>query len=124
VLGGNPFDYSEQIRIQWDEIKHGTMEVKELGPADSADFTATLVHEFGHACTREDDRRRRTAPCDEWASEACADWYAYKWGFGRLIRKHAKTRQLGHHGALPGQTIEIDGARYRMTRAFCYRCLP
>lgn len=91
---------------------------------------ATVAHELGHACTRYRDlQRRRGGPgcylTDEWASELAADWYAYKWGFGRLIAKARKERDWMHHGVGPGQTYSevIDGKEYhyRITRNFVAR---
>ena len=90
----------------------------------SAEFLAsTLAHEFGHACSRWEDLERRQAPSDEWASELTADWYAYKWGFGRLIARQRKTRDHLHHGPGPGETCELGQLdrsmrRFRVTRSF------
>jgi hypothetical protein len=86
-----------------------------------------LAHEFGHACSTSDDRERRNAPEDEWSSELAADWYAYRWGFGRDIARHRKDRRFAHHAVGPGQTIEehVNGAwhRYRVTRNHCMRLI-
>lgn len=84
-----------------------------------------LAHECGHACSTYDDRKRRNAPSDGWCSELAADWYAYRWGFGRDIAKHRKDRLAIHHGPGPGQTAEdyVNGVchTYRVTRNHCMR---
>jgi hypothetical protein len=86
---------------------------------------STFAHELGHAATCQEDRNRRKAPFDEWDSELAADWYAYKWGFGREIARHRKIRDWGHHLTAPGSTFEVghDGKiyHYRITRNFCVR---
>ncbi len=98
-----------------------------LTKVDDDHLLATIAHELGHAATRPIDfeRRERVIRNGEWASEACADYYAYKWGFGRQIRRRASTRDWAHHGVLPGGVIEVKGPtgwiRYRVTRRFYYR---
>jgi hypothetical protein len=87
---------------------------------------ATIAHELGHAMTRYEDIWRRNCSFNsEWASELAADWYAYRWGFGREIAASRKGRHFAHHCVGPGQTIEveIDGGayRYRVTRNFCLK---
>jgi len=87
---------------------------------------AAIAHELGHACTTQEDfEKRKRIIDDEWASESCADYYAYRWGFGREIRRHNKTRYVRHHGGLPGDiiTVGIDDIvlRYRVTRNFYYQ---
>ena len=86
------------------------------------DLPGLLAHELGHAVTRYEDLGRRGALDDEWRSELAADWYAYKWGFGRQIARARKTRHRLHHGPLPGSTFEEshDGKiyYYRITRNF------
>ena len=81
-----------------------------------------IAHELGHAATREEDLERRGALEDEWQSELAADWYAYKWGFGRQIARMRKTRDHMHHGPPPGSTFELPIAgmvnHYRVTRNF------
>ena len=89
---------------------------------DSESMFITIAHEFGHVCTTEKDLARRKAPSDEWASEATADWYVYKWGYGNISRKiHMKyPRDLRHHGAMLGQTFTDNGTTYRLSRNFVY----
>ena len=89
---------------------------------DSESMFVTIAHEFGHVCTTEKDLARRKAPSDEWASEATADWYVYKWGFGSISRKRnvKYPRHLWHHGAMPGQTLEVNDVTYRLSRNFVY----
>ena len=89
---------------------------------DSESMFFTIAHEFGHVCTTEKDLARRKAPSDEWASEATADWYVYKWGYGNISRKtNGKyPRHLWHHGAMPGQTLEVNDVAYRLSRNFVY----
>lgn len=90
---------------------------------DSESMFVTIAHEFGHVCTTELDLSRRNAPSDEWASEASADWYIYKWGYGKSFRKVYKKnpRDLLHHGVMPGQIVTENGATYRLSRNFVYR---
>ena len=89
---------------------------------DSESMFVTIAHEFGHVCTTEKDLARRNAPSNEWASEATADWYVYKWGFGSISRKRnvKYPRHLWHHGAMPGQTLEVNDVVYRLSRNFVY----
>ena len=90
---------------------------------------ATLAHELGHVCSTQSDLDRRTTEDNEWASEGAADWYAYKWGFGKLIARDRRTRDLHHHGWWPGQTFEWPSLdrkwmlRVRITRSFVYRVI-
>ena len=90
---------------------------------DSESMFVTIAHEFGHVCTTEKDLARRNAPSNEWASEATADWYVYKWGFGSISRKRnvKYPRHLLHHGAMPGETLTDNGITYRLSRNFVYR---
>ncbi len=90
---------------------------------DSESMFVTIAHEFGHVCTTKKDLARRKAPSDEWASEATADWYVYKWGYGNIARKmNARyPRHLSHHGAMPGETLTDNGITYRLSRNFVYR---
>jgi hypothetical protein len=100
----------------------GVLFLAEIG--DALSLTATVAHEFGHACSSEPDRRRRGAPSGEWNSEFAADWYAYKWGFGRLIARDWRTRDRKHHGPGPGRCIAINGTRFRVSRRFVVHELP
>jgi hypothetical protein len=81
---------------------------------------AVVAHALGHVCTRKNDFFERDGLDAEWASEVCADFYAYRWGFGRNIGQHRRSRSFGHHGPGPGQefTAEHEGIvrRYRVTR--------
>jgi hypothetical protein len=99
----------------------GTLYVAEHHP----DLIATVAHELGHAATRWEDTTRRGGPSDEWKSELAADWYAYRWGFGRAIARGRKTRAWLHHLGGPGFRFseDADGVRYhyRITRHFCIR---
>jgi len=67
-----------------------------------------IAHELGHVATREEDLERRGPASDERRSELAADWYAYKWGFGKDIGKHRKTRDGLHHGPAPGHEYSED----------------
>jgi hypothetical protein len=89
---------------------------------------AVIAPEFGHVCTRMGDRNRRGCIyAEEWISELAADWYAYKWGFGRLIARHRKHRDWGHHAPAPGSTFTVTHddttCRFRVTRSFCVRLI-
>lgn len=95
---------------------------------DLHDPVAVVAHEFGHVCTQEEDFLKREAAGSEWASELCADYYAYKWGFGRIIARQRPRREFSHHGPTPGQEVTIEHSagdrilyRYRVTRSFMIR---
>lgn len=96
-----------------------------LAEADT-NLIALVAHELGHAATRSEDiKRRGDFSSDEWAHELAADWYAYRWGFGREIARDRKTRYVGHHLSGPNTRFseECDGVRYhyRITRNLCIR---
>jgi hypothetical protein len=98
--------------------------------ADTAHLVALIAHELGHVCTREEDfLARDNGVHGEWSSEMCADYYAYRWGFGREIARHRKSRDWSHHGPAPGATFTISGDQdgiwhcYRVTRRFYLRFL-
>ena len=86
------------------------------------ELPGVLAHELGHAATRDEDLKRRGPVSGQWKSEFSADWYAYKWGFGRQIARQRKIRVTLHHGPRPGSTFEesSDGKVYhfRVTRNF------
>lgn len=90
---------------------HGWVEIRRReARVDLSDIVATIAHECGHVATRERDFGKRDS-CytdSEWASEMSADFYAFKWGFEKELRKHNQERRLGHHGGLPGEIIAID----------------
>jgi hypothetical protein len=114
----------EDIRMKFDEWHSGIVKLAEDQARDK--FMGIVAHEFGHACTRFVDIVRRCAPEDEWASEAAADWYAYKWGFGRYIAICRRTRAWLHHGPAPGSWIEIQHAagqwvRHTLSRKFVFK---
>lgn len=121
-------DWDEIIRLQ-DEFEHpAVIYILE----DSSDPISTIAHELGHVCTREEDFRRRDEVAGgdaEWASEMCADYYAYKWGFGREIARARRRRRLAHHGPAPRTMVTlgypgIQGSRtvtFRVTRNFYLR---
>ena len=115
---GTRFDYGEYWK--WNGI--GVIEICDV-TVSQPEAIATMAHELGHAATRQCDYESRAhdTATDEWASEACADFYAYKWGFGRFIRTVHKTRALSHHGGLPGQVISCGSERWKITRRFHYR---
>ena len=123
----DPFELSDEIRLQWDEWHSGVVEVLEVGRTESQ-LLAVIAHELGHACSTREDISRRAAPFDEWGSEAAADWYAYRWGFGRYIGAGRKSRSLGHHGPGPGKTVDWSGEQgtttYKLTSNFVYRLIP
>jgi len=102
---------------------------RELTDAPEFRLLSTIAHELGHAATTQEDFEKRDSALggdSEWASESCADYYAYRWGFGRQVRRCQRTRRVGHHGGLPGDVIQIAGPtgkslKYRVTRNFYYR---
>ncbi len=99
----------------WDQ-EPGVVCLAEHGDHD---LIATVAEELGHACTRWIDLDRRgKMPSEEWRSELTADWYAYRWGFGRNIARSRKTRDFAHHGPRPGEQFEWNGVKYRITRRF------
>ena len=85
---------------------------------------ALVAHEFGHACTNYEDIEPRNSPyfdgfdADEWSLELCADMYAYRWGFGREMRRAISSRDPIHHLTGPGGIIQIDDRLYRISRHF------
>lgn len=87
---------------------------------------STLAHECGHAVTRYIDfaARERVSRDGEWASELCADMYAFRWGFEREIRASAPLRNLAHHAVLPGETLWCNGKAFRVDRRFFLRRAP
>jgi hypothetical protein len=93
------------------------------------DLRGVIAQEFGHACSSELDRSRRYGPNtfikDEWASELAADWFAYKWGFGRVIARDRKFRDWRHHAPAPGSrfSVTVDSVEhhFRVTRNFVIR---
>ena len=91
-----------------------------IAPEKRTSHLAIVAHELGHVCTREDDFWHRDGFDSEWTSEMCADFYAYRWGFGRNIGQQRRSRWVGHHGPGPAQefTTQQDGVvrRYRVTR--------
>jgi len=76
--GADFFSFPVATRLRWDDWATGTVELVEATQTGAQDFAAIVAHEFGYACTRQEDIERRNAPSDEWASEAAADWYAYR----------------------------------------------
>ena len=102
----------------------GVVKLDEDMPFEN--LPSTLAHELGHAATRQEDLYRRGPISDEWKSELSANWYAYKWGFGRQIaRLWKKSWDLLHHGPPPGSTFEeeFNGKvhKYRISRNFVAR---
>jgi hypothetical protein len=114
-------DYpKEDDRSTWNYGYDRTPGVMKLRDIDGLSY-ATIAHEFGHAMTRYEDLKRRKSFDEEWASELTADWYAYRWGFGREIAATRKILRFIHHCAGPGQEFEADGNIYRVTRNFCLK---
>ena len=91
------------------------------------DMPGVLAHELGHAATREIDLTRRGVnPLGgDLTSELAADWYAYRWGFGREIARHRGKRDRTHSGPAPGSTFGVQEAgivhTYEITRSFVIR---
>ena len=77
-----------------------------------------IAHELGHAAATEDDHARRHAPDDEWTSELTADYYGYRWGFGRDVARDRPARRFAHHCAGPGQVIGLGDLWWRVSRRF------
>jgi hypothetical protein len=88
-------------------------------------LVALLAHECGHVAARlRDFHVRDTGLYAEWASEACADRLAFRWGFEREIRADAPHRSLGHHGVLPGEVVWVGDKAFRVDRHFIIRPCP
>lgn len=88
---------------KWNGV--GRVELNEDITDETWEAIAIVAHEFGHVAARQEDANRRGGSNLEWVSESLADYYAFKWGFAREIRKHAKSgRSFGHHGTLPGKS--------------------
>lgn len=113
-------DWDEMIRLQ-DEFEHpAIVHVLE----DSIDPITTIAHELGHLCTRAKDFHRREEAAGgeaEWVSEMCADYYAYKWGFGPEIARMRRRRRLGHHGPAPRTTVTLGYQGIQGTRTVSFR---
>lgn len=85
----------------------------------------TVAHEFGHAATTYKDLERRQAPSDEWASELAADYFAYKWGFGKEIAKARPSADFVHHAVGPGQYVGLGNDWFHVSRRFVmHKCEP
>lgn len=86
--------------------------IKIAAEVRASQLLCVLAHELGHAATRSEDLELRGDLPDELRSEATADWYAYKWGFGPDIERWEKSRDWRHHGPRPGETYtETLGAK-------------
>src|ERR1017187_8213214 len=117
----------QEVIGKWHES--GEVRLWEKAPMTDADmFAVVAAHEFGHACTRQGDLTRRREPVDELAPEATANWYVYRWGFGRLSRRlHKKIvkdtcSHVSHAGLFPGETLEVPGAGiFKVSRNFVYK---
>jgi hypothetical protein len=119
----DPATLPPEVLDGMDECLCGIIELPEATCVTDDDLAAFAAHEFGHACTRLSDIAARHAPDGEFGTEAAADWYAYKWGFGRLIARTRKARAFGHHGPGPGQIIHTDYSEesFRLSRNFVYQ---
>lgn len=99
----------------------GVLKINES--IDLVEPVGLIAHELGHACTVQEVRERRGDVDDEWQSEMAANWYAYRWGFGRNIRRLSHTWDHLHHGPLPGKGFRIEQPyedriyHYKVTRS-------
>jgi hypothetical protein len=111
---------------------HHYSEVEEVPPCqlwlsrrlldeDDVIQRAIVAHELGHVATTFEVFERRQSPDEEWGSELSADWFAWKWGFGRELRRLEKTRDWVHHAVGPGKTIENMFGKYLVTRNLVFR---
>ena len=100
-------------------------EIKISRELTGSRLIAIIAHELGHAATRSEDSQRRLHrnefPRKHWVDEACANKYAFKWGFSKQIRKEQKSRDPNRSLILPGQTIPFGGDVYKMTPNFYLR---
>ena len=103
----------------------GLLKLNEDMPLEQ--FPSMLAHELGHVATRVADLDRRGEVEDEWASELAADWWAYRWGFGKQIAKYRPQRAWTHHGGAPGSSFEVQRGKlickYSITRSFVVRLI-
>jgi hypothetical protein len=132
-----PAAESEEVSGRWGSSRSDLYDFEAKGAIQIRpgvpDAIPLVAHELGHACTREADFERLDGFDSEWASEMCADRYAYKWGFGRVIARHRPNRDLGHHGPGPRSVFTVGPMevpdwpgrllvhRYRVTRTFRIR---
>lgn len=119
-----PWDPQNPALIGFNKRISGTMELCLISDL------ATIAHEFGHAATRQKDMERRTSCIipEHWLCEITADWYAYRWGFGREISIYRKMvdeqdpDNIRHRGPRPNQYFtlnwELGRITYYMTRNF------
>lgn len=117
--GAKMIDPDDPATWAGDEHEPGVVRIAEV-QENAMNLQAIIAHELGHACATYKDLIARNFPFDEWNSELTADWYAYRWGFGRAIARHRRTRHVMHHGPAPGTEFEYGGFNYRFTRNF--RC--
>ncbi len=100
-------------------------EIKLFRELTGSRLIAIVAHELGHAATRSEDTQRRLRrnefPYRRWIDDACANKYAFKWGFSKQIRKEQKSRDPNRSMVLPGHTIPSDGDVYKMTPNFYLR---
>jgi hypothetical protein len=101
----------------------GTIKISETCTA----AVAIVAHQLGHACTRREDFDPRCASAGgdaAVADELCADYYAYRWGFGRDVSKARRDGHMAHHAPPPQSEFALgpfpDGhlRRYRVTSEF------
>jgi hypothetical protein len=96
------------------------IQLSTLGPA----LVATAAHELGHVCTRRWDALKRYiagAPA-LWSEELCADYYAYKWGFGRAIAvDRLRRRDIALNLPRPGAAVTIAIPLQRSEAKFTFR---
>ena len=104
---GKPYTWGRQ---EGSYSAPGDIFISRLARHLNQDLLVGLVaHECGHAATREAEFTKRNIGDQEWASELCADYHAFRWGFENQIRQLARSRRIGHHCVLPGETIVVGG---------------
>lgn len=102
----------------------GTLYVLDDASMPHGRAVALIAHELGHAATMDAELEARgDCPSDEWRSELTADWFAYRWGFGRQIAAERRHRDEMHHCFAPGSTFEDLGRVYKLTRSFRVRAV-
>ncbi len=78
-------EYEWAYVLKHEEYCHGELFLaKDLMPSEHVGVAA---HEFGHACTTARVLARRGTEETRWAMELSANWYAYRWGFGRDVAR-------------------------------------
>jgi len=83
----------------------------------------TSATQCDHAVTSYEDGLEREVGIDSLLPrimEACADTYAFKWGF----KGEVPTDRPEHHSAQPGTVVPVEGVAFRVDEQFFFRRYP